>query len=337
MKISKLKLSKLLICFAAPALAAATQSARSVEYKEKIINFETWLEKAPNEVEALNLFPEFKEPLVEYIDSGAKKSRLQKMVMYITRTKTLADRQASKVNLPALISEEAFKKFDQKAIHKRITAAEIMPNVVGKGEISNFKWCNKNPANPDIFLPSLEISQSHMNRKDRAWCPADSRTACYETCRLADTGSAIQAAIMLWNAAKSPGKDFGVATQSEMRYYTSEAEYGAKIPLAKMTNEETPVTGVVEINFFYFNQVMVFGKLIVILQPSTKDPQKTVVTSFNAFGVREHDWNHARGGAQVRDLLRSKTVMNAKSGILAGIPTFTKTVAQGIAEMIEKK
>lgn len=317
--------------------AAAAADSREIIVNEKVTPFTEWLQTSPNEARVMNLHPAFREPTVTIVDNDIPKDKTLTMVVYSTRAKTYAAKPAAQVNLASLISDKTFARFDPEARHRKIAQNQTMPVVAGRGAIANFKWCNKNPKSPDIFLPSLERSQLHMSRPDRPWCKPDARVACYESCRLVPPRSAMEVAIAGYNQFKSPGKDFGIATQSEARYYVSEAEFGARVPLASLTGIKTPVSGVLEVSLFYFNQIMVFGKMLVILQPDPNNKQRTVLTTLAAFGVRADTWNHRLYGSQVQNLLKSKSSMNAKTGILAGVPGFTRNAALGLAELLEQQ
>ena len=316
--------------------AGAETADRQMIFNEKIVPFTEWVSHSTAEAAILNLFPGFKEPTVEVIDSGVKKTKLLSMIVYSTRAKVIARRAAVNINLASLVSEQSLKMLDTEAKHRRIGANETMSAVVGKGPIANFKWCNRNPKQPEIFLPGLERSQAHMVRPGRPWCAPDSRTSCFESCRLVASPSAIETVIAAYNQIKSPGKDFGVATQTELRYYTSEAEFGAKTPLSTLTGVKTPVSGVLEVSLFYVNQVMLFGKMIIVLQANPADARETIVTGLTAFGVRNDAWNHRIGGGRVQAMLKSKSNLNTTTGILAGVPAFSRNALTGIAELIEK-
>lgn len=331
---SNFKVSLLCLSLAA---TAAHADAREVVFNEKVTPFNEWLKSSANEASVLNLHAEFKEPTVTVEENGITKDKTLTMVVYSTRAKTVASKPAVNINLSSLISEKTFERFDPEARHKRISQAQTMPVVVGRGAIANFKWCNRNPRKPDIFLPALERSQAHMSRPGRQWCSADSRTVCFESCRLVPSGSAMEVAIAGYNQLKSPGKDFGIATQSEARYYASESEFGARFPLSSLTGVKTQVSGVLEVSLFYFNQIMVFGKMLVILQADPNNNQKTVVTTLSAFGIRSETWNHRLYGSQVQNLLKSKSIMNSKTGILAGVPGFTRNATLGLAELLEQQ
>ena len=323
-----------------PVITFAQSPARPLTYSESIVPFQDWVTKSAKEASVLNLFPGFKEPTVEVVESGDVQQKQLKLVMYNSRTKIVANRAAININLANLISEPFLKKLDPEALHKKISATETMPVVSGRGSIPNFKWCNKNPK-ADILLPGLERSQAHMIRPGRPWCSADSRTVCYETCRIIPLGSTLRTTVQLINLpkqlAKKAGKDYGMATQFEARYYTSEAEFGAKFPLKSLTGVDSAVSGILEISLFYINQIILYGKLIVVLQANPANSQQTILTGLNTYGIRSDSWNKPMYGPQLQYMLQGKSELNMQTGILAGLPVFSKNMMIGFVDVIESK
>ena len=56
--------------------------------------------------------------------------------------------------------------------------------------------------------------------------------------------------------------------------------------LAKLTGLNAPVTGALEETIFQVNQIMQFGKLLVLLQQDAADPNRTVATAIIALAVK---------------------------------------------------
>ncbi len=307
--------------------------------KDPVIPFSQWKKESPLTESVLNLFPGFQEPTVQLNKNGMKMTKKLEMVVYLTRAKAIANIGVANIKLQSLITEAALKQLDPDALAPRkIGMDQTMPNVAGRTPISNFQWCNSNPARPSIFLPALELSQAHMSRPNRPWCSPDPRAACYETCHIMKPSSYIESAIAAHNLAmrflSKTERDYGMAIQAEVRYHTNESEFDGK--LSQITNVGTPVGGVLEINIFYVNQVLLFGKMLIVLQPQPKDSQKTVVTALSAFGVRADAWNHSLGKTHVRNLLTSSSKFNSDHGILAGAPNFTRGAAESMAKFVEK-
>lgn len=332
---------------------ASAQTQREVDSSEMTaVPYQTW-RNSPSAA-LMNLYPGFDEPEVDVLKDGVYVHKTLRMVMLSTRAKTVVNKPIGSINLNAFLSDTSFRQLDSGAVSKKISTAQTMPVTAGKLPFTNFGWCNegkqnidirdkehvdiKQIENLDIFLPGLEKSQAHMKRPDRDWCVADQRTVCYESCRLAPKGSAVENAIKLYNNLKKPytGRDKGIATQNEIRIYKPN-EFAFKGKIESLTGVATPVGGAVEITQFYVNQIMVYGKMMVIFQQDPKDAQKTVVSVLSTYGAREDAWNHKKGGILVQGLLKSAhPKLNADSGILAGIPKFTKNAAAAFADILEK-
>ena len=71
--------------------------------------------------------------------------------------------------------------------------------------------------------------------------------------------------------------------QSELRLVPQEEI--DQTAFAQATGIAAPVTGVVEQNIFYVNQVMQFGKFLAVLQPDPADAKKSIATAFIALAV----------------------------------------------------
>lgn len=304
---------------------------------DEILTLNEWKQKSPLAAAALNIHTQFEEPTIKFNNDGVIESKKLEMVIYSAQSKVVANIDANNIKFESLIQANSFSLLDPAARHIKIGPNQAMPVVAGKNGIQNFNWCNRNPKDPDIFLPQLELSQTHMSRPGEAWCTKKDYRACYESCRLIPSPSALLGAVVGYNQLKKiagkHGKDLGMATQSELNYYNENRPF--QMDLARLTKVNTPVKGVLEINIFYINQILVFGKILVVFQPSPADPRKTIVSALSAFAVRSDAWNHKAYGTQVKSILASQSSFNDKTGILAGIPKFTNYVASSLAKFAE--
>lgn len=300
---------------------------RQIQYQEKILPFSQWASQYPQERNVLGLYKDYKEPTVAFIEDGVPKTRVATMMIYIVGVRATVNKNAANINLPNLIKLESLKQLDLELKHKQISESELMPKVVGKGPITNFAWCDG-----AIKLPQYETNLSHVVGP-RPWCQADGRTMCVESCFIFNT--AWQAGVGFYNQTKktvssnpADQKDYGLGMQAEARYYVSDAEFGQ--PVKELTKVSTPVRGIVELNIFYVNQAMVYGKVVAVFQEHPQNAQATVVTTLAAFGVQDKTWK------KVGEVLKGKSRFNTSTGITAGIPVFTKNIANSLANMLEK-
>ena len=319
------------------SLKPSQLNAQTLYYSESILSFQDWYDRLPYEAETLGLFPNYEEPTVSYIKNGERRQILEKLQMYVVRTKTVLKKPASQINLANMIALSNIEKLDTEIKHRKITPTELLPNVVGKKDITNFEWCNKGA--DYILRPKKEIDMSHL--AGHSWCQDPSRSTCVESCFIFNDkwqkGVKVGAAIMdvraNLNGTESDRKDLGVAMQSEMRYYLDEKEFGAISPLSNLTHINTPVRGIIEQNIFYFNQVFQYGKIVSILQDKEDDPNQTVMTNFIVMGVRERSWKKY---PMLPDILQGQAIVNSDTGLTAGMPIFTQNMSKAIAKLLEQ-
>jgi hypothetical protein len=318
---------------------------RQLQYTEKIMPFTEWVQKHPQEHKVLGLFKNYTEPKVTYIKAGVKKEDIAKLTMYTTRVRISINKQASAINLPSLITLDSIRKLDKNLKQEQINADQIMPKVAGNGPVPNFKWCTKDGKN-QIALPDHEQNLSYLNNPERPWCANDGRSTCVESCFLFNAELWI-AGTKLYNgqkylsgATEAEKKDAGLAMQAEARYYSSEAEFGQSVK--ELTQVNTPVTGIIELNIFYVNQVLQYGKVVAVFQQHPSSAQATVVTTLSAIAIRTSTYDKVYKVTKfftvnMAEILQGKGgKFNSDTGISAGIPKFTQNIANELANMLEK-
>ncbi len=108
---------------------------------------------------------------------------------------------------------------------------------------------------------------------------------------------------------------------------------------ARLTALDSPIAGVVEQNIFYVNQVMQFGKFLVVFQEYPADPLKTVVTAYMALAVRSNVIESKKQYSNVpvlRNLVPAQVLLgnssfNTGKSISAGLPKYTRNRIKAIA------
>lgn len=330
----------ILVSLLGASFAWAQAKDDAVQYNERPgTPFAEWVAKYPREHQVLGLFKNYAEPT--FTENG--KTDVRRLTMYTNRVRISINKVASQINLPNLITIESLQNLDRELKHKVISANQAMPNVVGKGPIDNFKWCTKQVMVetqmldvPYIALPGYERDLSFL-KGDRPWCANDGRTLCVESCFPfnARWSTAVQG-YNVWKTAKKMGnikqeelKDEGMGMQIEARYFTSDAEYGQN--LQDLTGVKSPIRGIVELNIFFVNQVIQYGKVLAVFQEHPQSAQATVVTTVSAYAIVTKSWDKK----EVREALQGKSSENTKTGLTAGIPTFTKNIAKSLASMLE--
>lgn len=312
------------------ALQPAKLDPKLLYYGEKTVTFGDWARQSPTEFQALALYPGYEEPTVTIVKNTLRKTAIERLMIYLVRTKTVLNKAAGKINLRQLINLETVRKFDPELEFKTIQPNQFMSAVAGKGQINNFKWGKCNGA---IVRPQRELDLSYTSPKTGSWCSDSSRSICVEACY--GFGAAWSAAVMLNNqlvADEASKKDSGIGLQSEIRYFDTEKDLGLNVPVASLTGVNTPVRGGVELNLFYFNQIFEFGKVIAVLQEHPSDPNQTIVTSFFVMGIKKRTWDQY---SEVQKVIHGESRFNTGSGISAGVPVFTQNIIKSIANILE--
>ena len=83
---------------------------------------------------------------------------------------------------------------------------------------------------------------------------------------------------------------------------------------------DTPMSGALEQNIFYVNQIMKFGKFLAVFQAHPTDPNKTVVTAFMTLGIDAGVFDKKKDYEKVpvlRNLVPAEVLMG-KSSFNAG-------------------
>lgn len=321
------------------SLSAEAMAPKSVyfQFTSNPPPFTDWI--ASPEAEFLNLWEDFREP--ESITRRRKQRVTEKMRMFTARAKTVINKAPANFKLQDYATTEFMRKLDPELKHETITAAQTMPVVAGQPNIQNFqKLCNTGTEKP-ISRPGRELSMAESQRPREPWCSNTSRSVCVESCYIFNTGYQVAVGTINLNAADVfEEKDYGMASQSELRYFVSESEWGKRKPVSTITGINSPVRGVIEQNIFYFNQLVIYGKVVAIFQEHPTDAGKTIVTSFLVFGMQATTWERcliAKTGC-VSDILMGNGGgrLNTTKGITAGLPNYTRDIAKTIAEILEK-
>lgn len=306
---------------------------------ENPLPFADWKNTNSNEYTFLALYDGYIEPTL--LTRKKKTPITEKMTMFVAKAKTIINKAPANINLKNMATLGFLQKLDPEILHAQITPGQIMPVMGGRAQIDNFKsLCNKEK--PYIVRPSLELALDKLNRPSQPWCADTSRSICVESCYIFNGG--YRSVVTGYNNFKAEDeydkKDFGMATQSEIRYFVSEAELGKKVPVAALTGINTPVRGVFEQNIFYFNQMVQYGKVIAFFQEHPKDASKTVVTSYLVFGMQSSTYDKVYNimglTLEVKEILMGRGGrLNTASGITAGLPIYTQNIAKSLSKILE--
>jgi hypothetical protein len=129
--------------------------------------------------------------------------------------------------------------------------------------------------------------------------------------------------------------------QSEMRVLLP-AEID-QIGLVKMTGINSPVTGAMEQNIFYVNQILRFGKFLAVLQQHPGDADKTIVTAYVTLAIKAKVLENKKEYESVpilRNLVPAQVLVgnssfNSGNSISAGLPAYARNQIKAVAAILE--
>jgi hypothetical protein len=191
-------------------------------------------------------------------------------------------------------------------------------------------------------MPLKDPESVSGRNPERPWCEAKGALCLQSRYQLEGK---LPTGIMLANKLKDEGKkiaDF-MDFQSELRVVPIAELNQASV--AKLTGINAPVTGALEQNIFYVNQVMQFGKFLAVFQQHPSDPNKTVVSAFIALAVHSDTLDKKKEYENIPVLrnmlpgqvLAGKSSFNTGTSISAGLPAYTRNQIKAIAAILEKE
>jgi len=112
----------------------------------------------------------------------------------------------------------------------------------------------------------------------------------------------------------------------------------------KMTGINSPVTGALEQNIFYVNQILRFGKFLAVLQQHPAEADKTVVSAYVALAIKAKVLENRKEYESVpilRNLVPAQVLVgnssfNSGNSISAGLPAYARNQIKAVAGILEK-
>jgi len=106
---------------------------------------------------------------------------------------------------------------------------------------------------------------------------------------------------------------------------------------------DAPISGVLEQNIFYVNQIMKFGKFFAVFQVHPSDADKTVVTAFMTLAIKARVLDEKREFEKVpvlRNLVPAQVLMgqssfNSGESISAGLPKYARNEIKTVASLLQ--
>jgi hypothetical protein len=282
----------------------------------QLIHFDDWAAKYPNQKKFLALFPSYAEPTIAHPSNGASGPMVDKLYIYVAQARFIVDRAPGAVDLSRYVTLPFLARIDPAITHTPLNAADIMPFADDAG------LGNDNP--------------------DRKWCSGRTTSICIQSTYKME--GKIPIGVLLVNKLRDSVKKVAdhIDFQSELSAL-SPADVD-QAGLQDLTALNTPVSGVLEQDIFYVNQIMKFGKLLAVFQAHPSDANKTVVTAFMALAIKARALDEKRDYENVpvlRNLVPAQVLMgqssfNSGSSISAGLPKYARNEISTIAGILAK-
>lgn len=290
------------------------------ESTSAFVRFDDWSRLKPIQKQYLALFPAYTEPMVHRTVDGVKSETAtpEKMQLYVVEARFKISRPATSIDLKRYTTLKFIESLDPSIKHQVIKTADM--KVFDDERYAG----NKNP--------------------DRNWCEGPSVALCvhsiYKLEGKLPMGIALANKIREGNDRKLSDK---IEFESELRLLTPTEEESTGIK--RLTGLNAPVVGVVEQTSFYINQVIRFGKLMVVFQPHPTEPNSTVSTVLIALAVSSNTLDSKKKYADVPVLknlvpiqvLLGKSNFNTGNSISAGLPIYVRNQLKAIARVLDQE
>ena len=275
------------------------------------IPFEEWAKNMPLQKHFLSLYPSYVERTVESTVGGPASPEKERLHVYVASARFGISRPPEAIDLSRYASVSFLERIDPAIKHRVISAAEADRSL------------NKNP--------------------NRQWCRPAKGRICIES-RYELEGK-LPMGVQLVNKLSGRKKKIAdyLSFQSELDIVPpSEIDQAG---LTKLVGIDVPVTGVLEQNIFYVNQIMEFGKFLAVLQPDQVNPGRTIATTFMALAVKSRlieDKKKYENTPVLRNLvpalvLAGKSSFNTGRSISAGLPFYARNNVKAVAGILEEK
>ena len=301
-----------------PGTIAFSDGAVSASGAANLTAFTEWGRTLPAQKKFLSLYPAYSEPTITKAASTDTPAGpvLEKLEMYVAQARFILNRAPGSFNLSRYVSLPFLEKIDPAIKHKLIAATDISPLTDPQGT------GNVNP--------------------DRKWCTGRNPLICIESTYKLE--GKIPLGVMLVNKLRDTPKKVSdrIDFVSELSLLPPEAIDQAG--LKELTGLDTPVSGVLEQNLFYVNQILKFGKFFGVFQSHPSDADKTVVTAFMALAIKASVLDERRGFENVpvlrnlvpAQVLMGKSSFNSGASISAGLPQYARNEIRTIATILAR-
>jgi hypothetical protein len=284
--------------------------------RASLISFEEWGRTRPVQKKFLSLFPGYIEPtVVKTASAGASTGPVpEKLTMYVAQARFVLERPPGSLDLSRYVALPFLEKIDPAIKDKTIAAADVnsLQDLQGTG--------NQNP--------------------DRKWCTGRATQICIQSNYKLE--GKIPIGVMLVNKLRDSAKKVSDHIDFESELSALSPAEVDEAGLKELTALDAPISGVLEQNIFYVNQIMKFGKLLAVFQNHPDDANKTVVTAFMVLAIESSVLDKKKEFEKVpvlRNLVPAQVLMgrssfNSGDSISAGLPKYARNEIRTIANIL---
>jgi hypothetical protein len=289
---------------------------RADDTSNGFVRFDDWSRLKPIQKQYLSLYPNYQEITVHRVIDGVTKTYRDEMQLYIVEARMKLSRPASSIDLKRYTTLPFIQTVDPSITHQEIKASETTALTGDEKFLAN--------VNPD-----------------RKWCEGPGVTICvrshYKLEGKLPIGIALANKIREGDKKIFPFIDF----ESELRLLTPSDEEA--VGLKKLTALDAPISGVLEQNMFYVNQVMRFGKFMAVFQQNPNDANSTIATVMIAVAVSSTTLDSKKKYQDVpvlknlvpMQVLMGNSSFNTGSSISAGLPVYVKNRIKALASILD--
>jgi hypothetical protein len=276
-----------------------------------LVTFDDWARTSPLQKQFLSLYPAYVEPTVNVTADGVTKPAKEKLHIYEAEARFTLPKTASSIDLMHYATLSFLEQLD--------------------------------PAITQRLLPVGEAKQASNRNPERQWCDPGASVACIQS-KYQFEGKLPSGIHLANHLADSKRKipdylDF----QSELQILPTASLDQAD--LAKLTGLGALVTGVLAQNIFYVNQVLQFGKVLVVFQRDPANADQTIVTGFIVLAIKTHVLESKKKYQNVpvlrnlvpAQVLAGRSSFNTGKSISAGLPVYGRNEIKALATFLAQE
>jgi hypothetical protein len=281
------------------------------------VRFDDWSRLKPVQKQFLSLYPTLTEPTVHKMVDGITKVIKDEMQLYVVEARFKLSRPAGSIDLKRYTTLPFIQNLDPSITHQLIKASETTP-------LTEERYSNN--ANPD-----------------RKWCEGPFVTLCARSHYKLE--GKLPLGIALANKIREGEGDRKIFNyidfESELRLYAPTDDDA--VGLKRLTGLEAPISGVLEQNMFYINQVMRFGKFIAVFQQHPTEANSTIATVMIALAVSSRTLDSKKkyeNTPVLKNLVPVQVLMgnssfNTGNSISAGLPIYVRNRLKAMAAILD--